>query len=81
MATCRFHALTLAQNDPSAHGSLQRVAGNQWAKKAESILLGNYGKISVQRLMVGVLSVNQHNFVLKFVADGYLIVRLPLQAW
>ena len=29
-----------------------RGAGNQWARRAEFLLLANFGKISVQRLMV-----------------------------
>jgi hypothetical protein len=29
-----------------------RAAGNQWAKKAEYLMLTNFGKVSVQRLMV-----------------------------
>lgn len=48
----RFHALSLGQVDQPPGVSLLRLAGNQWAKKAESLLLNNYGKVSVQRLMV-----------------------------
>jgi hypothetical protein len=48
----RFQALSLHQFDQVPSPALLRAAGNQWAKKAETILLSNYGKISVHRLMV-----------------------------
>ncbi|KJZ74777.1 hypothetical protein HIM_05894 [Hirsutella minnesotensis 3608] len=35
--------------------AILRTAGNQWAKKAEFLMLANFGKISVQRLMTAIL--------------------------
>ncbi|PNY28454.1 transcriptional regulatory protein, partial [Tolypocladium capitatum] len=32
-----------------------RTAGNQWAKRAEHLMLANFGKISIQRLMTAML--------------------------
>ncbi|KND89003.1 putative transcriptional regulatory protein [Tolypocladium ophioglossoides CBS 100239] len=45
----------------SSHGDLTpppaalRTAGTQWAKRAEYLMLANFGKISVQRLMTAIL--------------------------
>lgn len=51
----RFHALSVV-GDHASDTNLISAAGNQWAKRAEYLLLANFGKISVQRLMVsGVL--------------------------
>lgn len=41
-----------AQGDVSAPPTFLKNAGNQWAKRAEFLMLANFGKISVQRLMV-----------------------------
>lgn len=49
----KFHALSLGQFDQAPSATFLRAAGNQWAKEAESLLMSNYGKISVHRLMVG----------------------------
>lgn len=48
----RFHALNLSHFDQVRSNAFLRNVGNQWAKKAEAILLDNYGKISTHRLMV-----------------------------
>ena len=52
----RFHTLNLAQNDVLTNTTLISRAGNQWAQTAEQILLSGFGKISVQRLMVSLVS-------------------------
>lgn len=46
----RFYVLT--QNEKAPDAVLLSAAGNQWAKRAEYLLLANFGKITVQRLMV-----------------------------
>ncbi|GAB0146342.1 hypothetical protein EsHS_00006749 [Epichloe bromicola] len=51
----KFLALTAGQGDFTAPPSWLKNAGNQWAKRAESLMLANFGKISVQRLMTAVL--------------------------
>ncbi|KAG5918177.1 hypothetical protein E4U53_004111, partial [Claviceps sorghi] len=51
----KFLVLTAAPADAGAPPSLLRSAGNQWARRAEHLLLANLGKISVQRLMTAVL--------------------------
>lgn len=46
----RFYVLN--QHDHPPASNFIRLAGNQWAKRAEFLVLANFGKISVQRLMV-----------------------------
>lgn len=46
----RFYVLN--QHDHPPASDFIRLAGNQWAKRAEFLVLTNFGKISVQRLMV-----------------------------
>jgi hypothetical protein len=60
----RFYALSIEAEDETAKASLIRAAGNKWAQKAEYLLLANFGKVSVQRLMVSILppSLNATNF-------------------
>ena len=53
----RFHALSLNQFDQVPSPALLRAAGNQWAKRAETTMLSNYGRVSVHRLMVNFLPV------------------------
>ncbi|KAJ3472282.1 hypothetical protein NLG97_g11122 [Lecanicillium saksenae] len=50
----KFHALSVV-GDHASDTSLISAAGNQWAKRAEYLLLANFGKISVQRLMTAIL--------------------------
>ncbi|KAG5942303.1 hypothetical protein E4U59_001189 [Claviceps monticola] len=50
----KFLVLTEAQEDHGAPPLLQD-AGNEWAKRAEYLMLANFGKISVQRLMTAIL--------------------------
>ncbi|KAG5945343.1 hypothetical protein E4U60_005289 [Claviceps pazoutovae] len=50
----KFLAMTEAQEDHGAPPLLQD-AGNEWAKRAEYLMLANFGKISVQRLMTAIL--------------------------
>lgn len=69
----RFHALSLHQFDQVPSPALLRAAGNQWAKKAETILLSNYGKISVHRLMVRESNTTYHTIV----ATILTLVRRP----
>lgn len=52
LISSRFHVLSLKQTDPSIDLAFHRAAGNQWAKKAEYLMLANFGKVSVHRLMV-----------------------------
>ncbi|QUC22020.1 uncharacterized protein UV8b_06261 [Ustilaginoidea virens] len=47
--------LALASVDVTAPPSLLKQAGNQWAKRAEHLMLANFGKISIQRLMTAIL--------------------------
>ncbi|KAG5920268.1 hypothetical protein E4U61_008022 [Claviceps capensis] len=52
----KFLVLTEAQEDHGAPGPpLLQDAGNEWAKRAEYLMLANFGKISVQRLMTAIL--------------------------
>ncbi|KAK7419423.1 hypothetical protein QQX98_003375 [Neonectria punicea] len=55
-----FYALSLNAEDQAAKSSLIRSAGNLWAKKAELLVLTNFGKISIQRLMTCVLLYDFH---------------------
>ncbi|KAG6122890.1 hypothetical protein E4U14_003764 [Claviceps sp. LM454 group G7] len=50
----KFLLLTEAQEDHGVPPLLQD-AGNEWAKRAEYLMLANFGKISVQRLMTAIL--------------------------
>ncbi|ATY65349.1 Fungal transcriptional regulatory [Cordyceps militaris] len=50
----KFYALSLVGSRSSNTG-LITAAGSQWAKRAEYLLLANFGKISVQRLMTAIL--------------------------
>ncbi|KAM4062175.1 fungal specific transcription factor [Hirsutella rhossiliensis] len=43
------------QGDLTPPPAVLRTAGNQWAKRAEYLMLANFGKISVQRLMTAIL--------------------------
>ncbi|EQK98579.1 N-terminal binuclear Zn cluster-containing/DNA binding domain-containing protein [Ophiocordyceps sinensis CO18] len=43
------------QGDVTPPPALLRTAGIQWAKQAEYLMLANFGKISVQRLMTAIL--------------------------
>ncbi|KAK7421828.1 hypothetical protein QQZ08_009773 [Neonectria magnoliae] len=56
----KFYALSLNAEDQAAKSSLIRSAGNPWAKKAELLVLTNFGKISIQRLMTCVLLYDFH---------------------
>lgn len=71
-----------------------RGAGNQWARRAEFLLLANFGKISVQRLMVssngggwgksakgGLRSGVQGLMHIYDFLDGHPPPRLPLPPW
>ncbi|EHK17645.1 uncharacterized protein TRIVIDRAFT_42822 [Trichoderma virens Gv29-8] len=49
----KFYVLN--QNEHASASSFIRLAGNEWAKRAEFLILTNFGKISVQRLMVAIL--------------------------
>ncbi|KAG6007069.1 hypothetical protein E4U54_000067 [Claviceps lovelessii] len=51
----KFLVLAAGQGDSSAPLSPWKNAGNQWAKRAEHLMLANFGKISVQRLMTAIL--------------------------
>ncbi|OAA38365.1 Transcription factor [Metarhizium rileyi] len=51
----KFLVLSADQGDSNSPPSLLRNAGNQWAKRAESLMLTNFGNISVQRLMTAIL--------------------------
>ncbi|OAQ62375.1 fungal transcriptional regulatory protein [Pochonia chlamydosporia 170] len=51
----KFLVLGAAQGEASAPPSFLKNAGNQWAKRAEYLMLANFGKISVQRLMTAIL--------------------------
>ena len=50
--TARFHCLSLGQADQLPNPAFVRAAGNQWAKKAEALVLQDYGKPTAQKLMV-----------------------------
>ncbi|KAF4980480.1 hypothetical protein FZEAL_3525 [Fusarium zealandicum] len=56
----KFYSLGLEVEDQDAKRSLIRAAGNQWAQKAELLILTNFGKISIQRLMTCVLLYDFH---------------------
>ncbi|CCT69290.1 related to nitrate assimilation regulatory protein nirA [Fusarium fujikuroi] len=56
----KFYALSINLEDQDAKASLIRAAGNNWAKKAEMLVLTNFGKISVQRLMTCILLYDFH---------------------
>ncbi|UPL03922.1 hypothetical protein LCI18_014856 [Fusarium solani-melongenae] len=56
----KFYALSLEVEDQDAKASLIRAAGNRWAQKAELLVLTNFGKISIQRLMTCVLLYDFH---------------------
>ncbi|KAL7806023.1 fungal-specific transcription factor domain-containing protein [Trichoderma gracile] len=49
----KFYVLN--QNEHASSSGFIRLAGNEWAKRAELLILTNFGKISVQRLMVAIL--------------------------
>lgn len=49
----KFYVLNQHEHTPAS--GFIRMAGNQWAKRAEFLVLTNFGKISVQRLMVAIL--------------------------
>lgn len=51
----KFYALSLDQLDQAPSWAYLRAAGNQWAKRAEALLMEDYGKISIHRLMTTVL--------------------------
>ncbi|KAJ6779754.1 hypothetical protein PWT90_06286 [Aphanocladium album] len=51
----KFHTLSVV-GDHASDTSLISAAGSQWAKRAEYLLLANFGKISVQRLMALMMS-------------------------
>ncbi|KFA65486.1 hypothetical protein S40285_00510, partial [Stachybotrys chlorohalonatus IBT 40285] len=51
----KYYALSLSQFDQTPSPSFLRAVGNQWAKKAEHLMLNTFGKISLQRLMTAVL--------------------------
>ncbi|KAJ4260658.1 hypothetical protein NW762_007402 [Fusarium torreyae] len=55
-----FYALAIDVEDQDAKATLIRAAGNNWAKKAEMLILTNFGKISVQRLMTCILLYDFH---------------------
>ncbi|KAF5000711.1 hypothetical protein FGRMN_1552 [Fusarium graminum] len=56
----KFYALSINVEDQDAKASLIRAAGNSWAHKAELLVLTNFGKISVQRLMTCILLYDFH---------------------
>ncbi|KAG5665697.1 hypothetical protein KAF25_009822 [Fusarium avenaceum] len=56
----KFYALSINVEDQDAKASLIRAAGNGWAQKAELLVLTNFGKISVQRLMTCILLYDFH---------------------
>ncbi|KAF4337357.1 nitrate assimilation regulatory nirA [Fusarium beomiforme] len=56
----KFYALSINLEDHDAKASLIRAAGNSWAQKAEMLVLTNFGKISVQRLMTCILLYDFH---------------------
>ncbi|KAK0388456.1 hypothetical protein NLU13_4700 [Sarocladium strictum] len=56
----KFHILSLNQIDHGPGLAVHRAAGSQWAKKAEYMILTNFGKVSVQRLMAAVLLYDFH---------------------
>ncbi|KAF7548014.1 hypothetical protein G7046_g8824 [Stylonectria norvegica] len=56
----KFYALSLEAEDQDAKAGLIRAAGNKWAQKAEYLVLSNFGKISIQRLMTCVLLYDFH---------------------
>ncbi|EGU80456.1 hypothetical protein FOXB_09013 [Fusarium oxysporum f. sp. conglutinans Fo5176] len=56
----KFYALSINLEDQDAKASLIRAAGNSWAQKAEMLVLTNFGKISVQRLMTCILLYDFH---------------------
>ncbi|KAM0540720.1 hypothetical protein ACHAPJ_013536 [Fusarium lateritium] len=56
----KFYALAIDVEDQDAKATLIRAAGNSWAKKAEMLILTNFGKISVQRLMTCILLYDFH---------------------
>ncbi|KZZ93868.1 Transcription factor [Moelleriella libera RCEF 2490] len=51
----KFLVLSAAHGDSSAPAPFVKSAGNQWAKRAEYLMLANFGRISVQRLMTAIL--------------------------
>ncbi|KAH7308164.1 fungal-specific transcription factor domain-containing protein [Stachybotrys elegans] len=51
----KFYALSLNQFDQTPSTAFLRAVGNQWAQKAENLLLNGFGQISLQRLMTAVL--------------------------
>ncbi|KAM0338420.1 hypothetical protein ACHAPQ_002331 [Fusarium lateritium] len=59
-ASHRFYALSINVEDQDAKAGLIRAAGNGWAQKAELLVLTNFGKISVQRLMTCILLYDFH---------------------
>ncbi|EKJ71167.1 hypothetical protein FPSE_08673 [Fusarium pseudograminearum CS3096] len=56
----KFYALSVNVEDHDAKAGLIRAAGNSWAQKAELLVLTNFGKISVQRLMTCILLYDFH---------------------
>ncbi|RBR26324.1 uncharacterized protein FIESC28_00880 [Fusarium coffeatum] len=56
----KFYALSVNVEDQDAKAGLIRAAGNSWAQKAELLVLTNFGKISVQRLMTCILLYDFH---------------------
>ncbi|PHH68377.1 hypothetical protein CDD82_604 [Ophiocordyceps australis] len=51
----KFLVLASAQPDATPPPPALHAAGNQWAKRAEFLMLANFGRISVQRLMTAIL--------------------------
>ncbi|PHH60613.1 hypothetical protein CDD81_1403 [Ophiocordyceps australis] len=51
----KFLVLGSAQGDETPPPAALHAAGNQWAKRAEFLMLANFGRISVQRLMTAIL--------------------------
>ncbi|RGP75822.1 nitrate assimilation regulatory nira [Fusarium longipes] len=56
----KFYALSVNVEDHDAKAGLIRAAGNKWAQQAELLVLTNFGKISVQRLMTCILLYDFH---------------------
>ncbi|KAG6055107.1 hypothetical protein E4U17_003205 [Claviceps sp. LM77 group G4] len=67
----KFLVLSEVQEDHGASPLLQAI-GNGWAKRAEYLMLANFGKISVQRLMTAILL---HDFHFRL-GDSVSMVKL-----
>lgn len=74
----RFYALSLEVEDQDAKANLIRAAGNRWAQKAELLVLTNFGKISIQRLMVRLAGTSlEGNKLIYTSSDMCSTLRLP----